>query len=311
MSRVPARTDGLSAAAGGAAPTPLDPRAVVGGHNVSNAPEASARILDAAPLMPIKFGHLGRPPSAPVQSTADSSVADAPVETQSLLKKAEHSNSAQHILGGESAQTRNNLDGTVTAVKRRNQQVNFNPLRVVGGQGHDPARFASRDDMLLKIQWPMHLGFNNLRFQLEVVIYLAVLLKRKLLAPARLRMRDCLDQSQCESSRCTQGMDDAWWCPTDLFLDPEILKFAGGVILVQPDDDSIEVGRKTVVIEHAFDRMYAENAVWVERLPYQMRRLIGPNHEHPANSTFQLHYQVGVYLIMCNVASANEPCRCS
>ena len=149
-------------------------------------------------------------------------------------------------------------------------------------------------DRLLKMQWPMHLGFNNVRFQLEVAIYLASLLKRQLLAPARLRMRTCLDKVLCEKSRCVRFLDESWWCPTEMFLDPDVLKFGAGVLLVHPDDESIEAGLSSSVVPDAFDRMYAENAVWVERLPYQIRHLVKADHVHPpseGNGSVALHYQ--------------------
>jgi hypothetical protein len=298
----------------------LGPLPVVryGDASLRSAPEASADVLETGAFVPMRLGHFGRAPSltstllfpTPSAMSNDTAVPSAPGGGMSK----EHGDNVdtlakqQIALGVLGHNERSNPNSQALDIQAPHALGAQRDAKLKNLPGVKPmqtsAHLLTRDDtMLLKIQWPMHLGFNNIRFQLEVAIYLAVLLKRKLLAPARLRMRDCLDPIQCESSRCTQGMDNSWWCPTELFLDADMLKNEGGVVLVQPDDDSIERGRNRVVVDDAFDQTYAENAVWVERLPYQMRRLIGPDHAHPVNSTFQLHYQVCFKLSLCDRVS--------
>ena len=139
----------------------------------------------------------------------------------------------------------------------------------------------------------------TVRFQLEVAIYLAWLLGRRLLVPGRLRMRDCNDISKCAASRCVQYMDDDWWCPTSLFLNGEALdadaKFTSNKDEETHDDSKTD----THHIKQAFDSMYKDDAVWVERLPFQIRQRLTVDNIFPASASIRPNYQVEIIVCLC------------
>jgi hypothetical protein len=99
-------------------------------------------------------------------------------------------------------------------------------------------------------------------------------------------------------------MDEDWWCPTELFLDPDALGYGGYVVLVDVDDNTARThANSSRTIPKAFDQMYAENAIWVERVPYKLRHAmenLGPDKkdQHPKDGTYRLHYQVSAVLKM-------------
>jgi hypothetical protein len=81
----------------------------------------------------------------------------------------------------------------------------------------------SQRERVLQLDWHLKLGFNNVRFQLEVGVVLAELLGRRLMLPSRLRMRRCIDEKACGQTRCVKDEErNDYWCPTDMFFDPEV-----------------------------------------------------------------------------------------
>jgi len=264
-------------------------------QNEAPAVKMKAALDAAVPVLYMHLGHVRSPEPPPAQETAKEEPQQQEKEDQAknTVRGEEEGDleagGAEVIYDEElSAEAKAKI-----ALKRELVGSNLIPAEAAAAKRlaeEDPNEFTK----LLKMQWPMHLGFNNVRFQFEIAIYLASLLKRQLVAPARLRMRDCLDKALCEKSRCSRFLDENWWCPTELFLDADMLKFGADVLLVLPDDESLQAGLSSIVVPNAFDRMYADDAVWVERLPYQIRQLIGPDHVHPpseGNGTVALHYQ--------------------
>jgi hypothetical protein len=86
-------------------------------------------------------------------------------------------------------------------------------------------------DRFLRLDWPLHLGFNNMRFIMEMGMAMARALRRRLLLPTHLRVRGCQSSAQCLAAGCElRGGDNGVWCPLGLFLDQTAWQRAGALL---------------------------------------------------------------------------------
>lgn len=141
------------------------------------------------------------------------------------------------------------------------------------------AQAADVGDRFLQINWFLHLGFNNVRFIMEMAFGMAHQLNRRLILPSHLRMRRCLDESLCQRSACevrTRGADVSYWCPVTMFLEESRLVGSGNGIIVQDtaafaraiaqmaDEPAVEH------VAHAFKDVYDDTQLWVDKLPSEL-----------------------------------------
>ena len=124
----------------------------------------------------------------------------------------------------------------------------------------------------LKIRWHTNLGFNNMRFIMEMSLYLAQLLKRHLVLPPRLRMRKCTDPDLCARTDCVLE-HEYYWCPLGAFLDMTALQLAGAVYV--EDEAALLHGKTTKTIKDAFGEMYSKDTLYLERLPLRLKQALG------------------------------------
>jgi hypothetical protein len=151
----------------------------------------------------------------------------------------------------------------------------------------------SADGRFLQINWFLHLGFNNVRFIMEMGFGMAHQLQRRLLLPSHLRMRRCLDETLCQQSPCevrTRGQDVSYWCPLTIFLEEDGLVQRGGGLIVEDFSAFARTLRAATGVEsvehvsHAFKDVYDETQLWVDRLPSPLQgnhfdnehRYVGP-----------------------------------
>ena len=114
-----------------------------------------------------------------------------------------------------------------------------------------------------------------MRFILEMALYLADLLQRKLIVPPYLRMRKCDNPQICAKTSCVVRKDD-YWCPTELFLDKESLAEAGGEIVA--DEVEFLKDKTTEHLKDAFAGIYSKDSLWFERLPESVAPRLNADH---------------------------------
>ena len=156
-----------------------------------------------------------------------------------------------------------------------------NPLLQHGQQDGRAGAAQPVASKYLQLEWHLHLGFNNVRYQLELGFMLADLLRRRLVLPPRLRMRRCLRESACQVTRCSRIEDDDYWCPLDMFFDPRALNRAGGVILDDEEVEAMAAQPSATIIKRAFERIYDPTALWLDKIPYRVRHELGAQHIYP------------------------------
>ena len=126
-----------------------------------------------------------------------------------------------------------------------------------------------RKDKYVSINWFHHLGFNNVRFILEVGLSLANTLRRQLILPTHLRMRTCLDPGLCSLSSC-EFRKDSFWCPLGHLFDEKHLQSAGGAQLKnQAALDNVLADSKSVT--GLFERMYDKNSLFFDEIPGKIK----------------------------------------
>ena len=126
-----------------------------------------------------------------------------------------------------------------------------------------------RKDKYVSINWFHHLGFNNVRFILEVGLSLANTLRRQLILPTHLRMRACLDPGLCSLSNC-EFRKDSFWCPLTNLFDEKHLQSAGGVLLKNKNVlEKVMLDSKSVT--GLFERMYDKNTLFFDEIPGKLK----------------------------------------
>lgn len=137
-------------------------------------------------------------------------------------------------------------------------------------------------DKFLIINFLLHLGFNNVRYQLEIGLYLAYLLGRRLVIPHEIRMRKCVNTTACEmQTLCRLVPDDGhYWCPIGLFLDTVRWKNAGAVI---SNKAHLIKNLSYRLKEGAFDDMWSEEKLWFDRIPNHLKSYLKGLHIYPKN----------------------------
>ena len=132
------------------------------------------------------------------------------------------------------------------------------------------------EDRFLQINWFLHLGFNNVRFIMEMAFGMAHQLQRRLLLPSHLRMRRCLDERLCQEGPCevrTRGQDVSYWCPLTMFLEESNLIEKGRGLIVKDFAAFARTLRASDGPEsvdhmaHAFKDVYDDGQLWIDRLP--------------------------------------------
>lgn len=148
---------------------------------------------------------------------------------------------------------------------------------------------------LLKINWFSHLGFNNVRFILEMVVVLGQMLGRRVLAPSTLRMRVCTDESMCSKAGCIKKKDkeQLWWCPTVRFLDGKALQSVG--VVLPKDEDNYLRNKAIKTAKGAFESFYDNTNLWLDAVPAEARS--SPDGTIDGNARFQFwSYHLGCEL---------------
>eukprot|EP00050_Salpingoeca_kvevrii_P013276 m.27738 g.27738 ORF g.27738 m.27738 type:complete len:814 (+) comp4819_c0_seq1:485-2926(+) len=155
-------------------------------------------------------------------------------------------------------------------------------------------------DKYLRIRWFKHLGFNNMRFIMEMALNLGALLQRKVMFPPTLRMRRCVDPVRCAiAPGCTEIEErdgPKYWCPLTAFVDEDALVRSGAVI-VDSDNEFIR-GKKQNHVKDAFGLIYSEETLWLERLPDNVKGHLRPDHtaSHELASMLYWRYHLGCEL---------------
>lgn len=155
----------------------------------------------------------------------------------------------------------------------------------------------------LEINWLLHLGFNNMRFLLEIGFGMAHQLQRRLLLPSHLRMRRCVNEALCQASPCelrTRGKDVSYWCPITMFVDEYSLVHRGGGLIV-PDMAAFEQQLPSDAIQKmpkAFQDVYDESQLWIDDLPsgIEPQEMVGNKYTGPLNEVTIFRYHLGCEL---------------
>eukprot|EP00048_Salpingoeca_helianthica_P018789 m.243116 g.243116 ORF g.243116 m.243116 type:complete len:770 (+) comp26966_c0_seq1:53-2362(+) len=116
----------------------------------------------------------------------------------------------------------------------------------------------------LMIDCQRHLGFNNMLFVMEMGLYLARMLGRRLAFNGFLRMRRCEDKVLCNKSSC-QAYGGEYECPLGLFLDMKQMNEVG-IDWYRDEKDLLD--RYSAFHDlTAFDTMYAETSLVIDHVP--------------------------------------------
>eukprot|EP00049_Salpingoeca_infusionum_P009026 m.149849 g.149849 ORF g.149849 m.149849 type:complete len:799 (-) comp14209_c0_seq2:251-2647(-) len=121
--------------------------------------------------------------------------------------------------------------------------------------------WVTQPDKYLLIDWFLHLGFNNVRFIMEMAFGMAHALERTLVLPSHLRMRQCDDASLCSMSKCEVRENKNYWCPLSMFLDQDVLVSSGGMIV--RDHSDFQRGKQVERVSHAFKEVYNSDHLWL------------------------------------------------
>jgi hypothetical protein len=126
-----------------------------------------------------------------------------------------------------------------------------------GRNGAGPTKY-------LMIDCQRHLGFNNILFIMEMGLYMARMLGRRLAFCGWLRMRRCEDKALCQQSKC-QARGSEYECHLGLFLDNAKLREAG--LDWYRDEKDLLDRYSTFHDLAAFDDFYAPNALVIDHVP--------------------------------------------
>ena len=151
------------------------------------------------------------------------------------------------------------------------------------------ASLDKRGNNYLKITWYTNLGFNNMRFIMEEALYLAKLLKRKLILAPQLRMRRCLDDEVCETTDCTLRGGN-YWCPVTGFLSWSALSSAGAVIIQKENEKKFMNGKTVHEVEGAFDDIWKNTTLYLEKLPPTVKGLLDESGAFAGNQPLKFKY---------------------
>eukprot|EP00050_Salpingoeca_kvevrii_P016824 m.59012 g.59012 ORF g.59012 m.59012 type:complete len:524 (-) comp7189_c0_seq1:225-1796(-) len=125
---------------------------------------------------------------------------------------------------------------------------------------------AGAQDRYLRIEWQTYLGFNNLRFQLEVGLTLAQILQRRLILPTSLSMRACNEETSCSHSVCFK-MRGSYRCPLTSFFDPSRLAALNAITNAEFNAMG-EEGLTTRVAPADFNAVYDKAFLWLDSLKH-------------------------------------------
>ena len=151
-------------------------------------------------------------------------------------------------------------DGAVEAVAPLSKQHG-----VYAGTGAPEKRYPWEDGRERYLVLPSYisfagLGFNNVRYNIELGLGLGLVLHRKVLLPRYLHMKSCHDDNMCLQSSCELRRGE-YWCPIELFLPAEHLIASGGMFTVD------QPGQTRKLVHEAFDAIYDTEFMWFDKLP--------------------------------------------
>eukprot|EP00041_Stephanoeca_diplocostata_P001785 m.21409 g.21409 ORF g.21409 m.21409 type:complete len:456 (+) comp12412_c0_seq2:57-1424(+) len=163
----------------------------------------------------------------------------------------------------------------------------FSPAGKCGNDlSHD--QWANKTAKFLALDWPFHLGFNNLRFIIEEGIYLANLLDRHLLLPPSLKMRTCTNDTMCKVSGCTAQSDSTYWCPLSHFLSVNVLQSAGATVINNLAE--FEEGKSIKNVEDAFSDLYSPSTLSLDKIPDHILPYLNGSNYYTKSSALHFPY---------------------